>query len=165
MRTSAAPASSARSSSTPEFVWDMSTFRGWPEAQAYSGVAGAREFMADWVSAWDAWELEVEALHDAGDKVVAILRSKSTGLPVENELRPGLDVPRRQAAPDAGLRRSRRGDAGKRPGALTLEEGADLDRSLDASRGADHLAGRGSARGGRVSVGHRVCSSSVLDIT
>jgi ketosteroid isomerase-like protein len=39
--------------------------------------------MADWVSAWDAWELEVEALHDAGDKVVAILRSKSTGLPVE----------------------------------------------------------------------------------
>jgi ketosteroid isomerase-like protein len=71
----------------PDFVWDMSTFRGWPEAQTYSGIDGAREFMANWTSAFDDWELEVEALHDAGDKVVAILRqrgrSKSSGLPVD----------------------------------------------------------------------------------
>jgi ketosteroid isomerase-like protein len=71
----------------PEFVWDMSTFRGWPEAQTYAGVEGAREFMANWVDAWDDWELEVEALHDAGDSVVAIIRqrgrAKSTGLPVD----------------------------------------------------------------------------------
>ena len=71
----------------PEFVWDMSTFRGWPEAQTYSGVEGAREFMTNWVDAWDDWELEVEALHDAGDSVVAIIRqrgrAKSTGMLVD----------------------------------------------------------------------------------
>jgi len=71
----------------PEFVWDMSTFRDWPERQTYEGSDGAREFLADWVGAWDDWELNVEELHEAGDKVVAILRqrgrAKSTGLPVD----------------------------------------------------------------------------------
>jgi ketosteroid isomerase-like protein len=71
----------------PEFVWDMTTFRGWPEAQTYAGIEGAREFMATWVDAWDDWELEIEALHDAGDSVVAIVRqrgrAKSTGMPVD----------------------------------------------------------------------------------
>ncbi len=32
----------------PELVWDMSTFRGWPERQTYAGLDAAREFMADW---------------------------------------------------------------------------------------------------------------------
>jgi ketosteroid isomerase-like protein len=71
----------------PDFVWDMSTFRGWPEAQTYSGIEGAREFMTEWISAFDDWQLEIEALHDAGDNVVAVARqrgrSKSTGLPVD----------------------------------------------------------------------------------
>jgi ketosteroid isomerase-like protein len=71
----------------PEFVWDMSTFRGWPEAQTYSGIDGARRFMANWTEAWDDWDLEVEALHDAGDSVVAVVRqrgrAKSTGLEVD----------------------------------------------------------------------------------
>jgi ketosteroid isomerase-like protein len=70
----------------PGFVWDMSTFRGWPEKQSYQGLEGAREFMRDWLDAWEDWQLEVEALHDVGDKVVAIVRqrgrSKSTGLEV-----------------------------------------------------------------------------------
>jgi ketosteroid isomerase-like protein len=74
----------------PEFVWDMSTFTGWPEAQTYSGVEGAREFMADWISAWDDWELGIEDVRDAGDKVIAIVRqrgrAKSTGLPVDMRL-------------------------------------------------------------------------------
>jgi len=68
----------------PDFVWDMSTFHDWPERQTYEG---AREFLADWVGAWDEWELDVEGLHDAGEKVVAVLRqrgrSKATGLPVD----------------------------------------------------------------------------------
>jgi ketosteroid isomerase-like protein len=70
-----------------DFVWDMSTFRGWPEQQTYQGLEGARTFIRDWVDAWDDWELEVESLHDAGDKVAAIMhqrgRSKTTGLPVD----------------------------------------------------------------------------------
>ena len=72
---------------TVDFVWDMSKFRGWPEQQTYDGVEGARAFHRAWLEAWDDWELEVEAFHDAGDKVVAIVRqrgkSKTSGVPVD----------------------------------------------------------------------------------
>jgi ketosteroid isomerase-like protein len=72
----------------PEFVWDMSTFRGWPEQQTYDGLEGARKFLADWEEVWDDWEVEAEQVLDAGDdKVVAILwqrgRSKATGVTSE----------------------------------------------------------------------------------
>ena len=71
----------------PDFVWDMSNFDGWPEQQVYEGVAGARSFLETWTGAWDDWILEVDALHDAGDKVVAFVRqsgtSKAAGMPVE----------------------------------------------------------------------------------
>jgi ketosteroid isomerase-like protein len=70
----------------PDFVWDMSKFRGWPEQQLYEGIEGTRKFIRDWSEAWDDWELEVEALHDAGERIVAVLRqhgrSKATGLTV-----------------------------------------------------------------------------------
>lgn len=71
----------------PEFVWDMSTFHGWPERQTYEGPEGTREFLTEWVGAWEDWRLEVRELIDAGDDVVAILhqcgRSKTTGLEVD----------------------------------------------------------------------------------
>lgn len=71
----------------PEFAWDMSHFHGWPEKQVYEGIEGARSFLEDWMSAWDDWELEVEAFHDSGDKVVALVhqsgRSKAAGMPVD----------------------------------------------------------------------------------
>jgi len=71
-----------------DFVWDMSTFRGWPERKTYPGLEGAREFIADWTDSWEDWELDLEELLDAGgDRVLAILhqrgRSKATGLTVE----------------------------------------------------------------------------------
>src|SRR6516165_5441347 len=72
---------------TPDFVWDMSHFDGWPEQQVYEGVEGADDFFAEWGSAWDDWEVEIEALHDVGDKVLAIVRqrgrSKLSGMPAE----------------------------------------------------------------------------------
>jgi ketosteroid isomerase-like protein len=71
----------------PDFIWDMSHFRGWPEEQIYEGIDGAERFLAEWTSAWDDWELDLDALHDAGDRVVAIVRqrgrSRSTGLLVD----------------------------------------------------------------------------------
>jgi ketosteroid isomerase-like protein len=71
----------------PEFVWDMSTFRGWPGQQEYRGVEGARQFLDEWLEAWDDWELSLEDLHDAGGQIVAIVRqqgrSKAAGLPVD----------------------------------------------------------------------------------
>jgi ketosteroid isomerase-like protein len=73
--------------SAPEFVWDMSHFHGWPEDQVYEGVEGSERFLREWVAAWDDWELHVEALHEAGDKVLALVhqhgRSRASGLPVD----------------------------------------------------------------------------------
>jgi ketosteroid isomerase-like protein len=72
---------------TPDFVWDMTNFLGWPDQQVYQGVDGMLDFLAEWVSAWDDWELEMDVLHDAGEKVVAVMRqrgrSKVTGMLVE----------------------------------------------------------------------------------
>ena len=72
---------------TDDFVWDMSNFHGWPEQQVYEGPDGAEAFLGTWLEAWDDWKLEVESLHDGGDKVVAFVRqhgtSKAAGMPVE----------------------------------------------------------------------------------
>ena len=56
-----------------DYVLDMSNFRGWPDRQTYRGVEGLRAFLAAWLEPWDDYEFEVEELHDAGDKVVAVL--------------------------------------------------------------------------------------------
>jgi len=70
-----------------DFVWDMSNFHGWPEQQVYEGVEGTRAFLSTWLDAWEDWQLELESLHDAGDKVVALVRqrgtSKEAGLPID----------------------------------------------------------------------------------
>jgi ketosteroid isomerase-like protein len=71
----------------PDYVWDMSHFRGWPEQRTYEGIDGARRFIREWTAAFDDWEIEVVAIHDAGgDRVVGIVeqrgRARSTGLPV-----------------------------------------------------------------------------------
>jgi ketosteroid isomerase-like protein len=98
----------------PEFVWDMSAFRGWPERQVYAGLKGAREFIADWREPWEDWELELEELVDVGERVVAIVRqrgrSKGTGLPVDMHfamvwtIRDGKQARMRMyASPDEGL--------------------------------------------------------------
>jgi ketosteroid isomerase-like protein len=72
---------------TDDFAWDMSNYHSWPEQQVYEGVDGARAFISEWLDAWEDWELELEALHDAGDRVVAFVhqrgRSKEGGMPVE----------------------------------------------------------------------------------
>jgi ketosteroid isomerase-like protein len=76
-----------RELASPDFVWDMSNFHGWPEQQAYEGIAGAEAFLRDWAAAWDDWEVELAAVHDAGHRVVGLMRqrgrSKSAGMPVD----------------------------------------------------------------------------------
>ena len=71
---------------TADFVWDVSNLH-WPGQQVYEGADGARTFLMEWADTWVDWELEPESFHDAGDRVVVLLRqrarSKSTGLPVE----------------------------------------------------------------------------------
>src|SRR5215211_3435146 len=105
----------------PDFVRDMSTFRGWPERQIYPGIEGAKEFLDNWIQAWEDWEFRVESLHDAGEKVVAVVhqrgRAKPTGLPVEMRfaqvwtLRDGKQVRMEMYAnPQEALRASGLGD-------------------------------------------------------
>src|SRR6478736_5097755 len=72
----------------PDYVWDMSTFAGWPEQQLYHGVDGARQFLADWRAPFDKWGLHDHELIDAGgDHVVAISRQRArhrtTGMAVD----------------------------------------------------------------------------------
>jgi ketosteroid isomerase-like protein len=72
----------------PDYVWDMSHFRGWPEQRTYEGIDGARRFIREWTAAFDDWAIEVVDIHDAGDdRVVGVIdqrgRSRSTGVPVD----------------------------------------------------------------------------------
>jgi ketosteroid isomerase-like protein len=71
----------------PDFVWDMSTFRGWPERPAYDGFEGAVEFLGDWVGMWDDWEATIEEIHDLGDRVLLVAYqrgcAKTTGVPLD----------------------------------------------------------------------------------
>src|SRR6476620_3701346 len=72
---------------TSDFVWDMSKFSGWMEQPLYAGIAGMEAFLADWTEAWESWQLELEALHDGGEKIVAVCnqhgRAKLTGMPLD----------------------------------------------------------------------------------
>ena len=71
----------------PGFVWDMSKYEGWPEQQRYEGIDGAQSFLDDWSGAWDDWRLEIEQIHDAGDKVVVVVhqrgQARATGMAVD----------------------------------------------------------------------------------
>ena len=71
----------------PGFVWDMSKFAGWPEQQLYEGAEETSRFLREWTEPWEDWTLEVESLHDAGDRVVAVMRqqgrSRTTGMQVD----------------------------------------------------------------------------------
>ena len=62
----------------PSVVIDMSKFELWPERPLYEGHDGARDYMRAWLEPWDEYEHHLEALHDAGDTVVAILHISAT---------------------------------------------------------------------------------------
>ena len=76
---------------SPDYVWDMSTFSGWPEQQVYHGREGAQQFIADWTAPFDDWSLEQEEAIDAGDGRVVVIsrqhgRHRLTGMPVDMRL-------------------------------------------------------------------------------
>ena len=70
-----------------DFVWDLSTYAGWPEDPEYQGVDGVRRFMRDWLETWSEWRLELEQVVESGDHVVALCRqrgiAKASGVPAE----------------------------------------------------------------------------------
>jgi ketosteroid isomerase-like protein len=57
----------------PDFIFDMSTMRGWPDQPLFHGVEGMTEFMGAWREPYDDWSMEVEQVRDAGGgRVVAL---------------------------------------------------------------------------------------------
>ena len=71
----------------PDFVWDMSTFKDWPEKREYLGVDGYRQFFSEWLEAWVDLRMELVDVRDgSGDRVVSVFqqygKSKHTGLAV-----------------------------------------------------------------------------------
>ena len=60
----------------PEFIWDMTTFRGGILPGLYEGVDGANRFLAEWLEGFEHWLLEVEEFFDAGDQVIAVIRQR-----------------------------------------------------------------------------------------
>jgi ketosteroid isomerase-like protein len=73
---------------TEDFVWDMSTFAGWPEKKEYPGVEGITEFITNWAENWQDWGFHVRDLVEApGGEIVAILHqqahARSSGLAVD----------------------------------------------------------------------------------
>ena len=76
---------------SPDYIWDMSTFAGWPEQQVYHGPEGARQFIAEWTAPFDEWSLEQEeAIEGPDGRVVMISRQhgrhRTTGMPVDMRL-------------------------------------------------------------------------------
>jgi ketosteroid isomerase-like protein len=56
-----------------DLVWDMSTFRGWPDEPRYHGRDEFYEFFAAWREPYDDWSLTVDDLLDpGGDHVLAL---------------------------------------------------------------------------------------------
>ncbi len=72
---------------TADFVWDMTNFHRWPERQLYEGFEETLSFLGGWTAVWGEWEVEIDELHDAGEKVVAVMRqqgrAKATGMRLE----------------------------------------------------------------------------------
>lgn len=50
-----------------------------PESGDYRGHEGFLQWLTDWDQAWADWSLELEEVHDAGDRVVAVVGMSATG--------------------------------------------------------------------------------------
>src|SRR6478735_11802142 len=106
-----------------DYVWDMSHFQGWPEQQTYEGIDEARRFIREWTTAFDDWEIEIVAIHDAGDdRVVGVVRAawprQVHWLARGHAIRTGLHLSRRQAGADGNVCRPGRGSQSRGAGGV-----------------------------------------------
>ncbi len=61
----------------PDFVWDMGTFRGWPDERQYTGADEFNQFFKTWRAAYEEWAMEGEDVVDLGDdRVLAVQRQR-----------------------------------------------------------------------------------------
>jgi ketosteroid isomerase-like protein len=58
----------------PDFVFDTTTFRGAIRPGIFVGVDEANEWLAEWISSFEDWAVDVEEVFAAGDRLVTIAR-------------------------------------------------------------------------------------------
>ncbi len=72
-----------------EVEYDVSTSLG-QLAGIYRGHEGVREFFRNWMGSWEDYQVEIQELIDAGDRVVAVVcergRGQGSGIRVENRV-------------------------------------------------------------------------------
>jgi len=111
---------SATALADPDLVWVPDPRVG---VGPIEGADDALRFFRDRAEMFDEFSIEVERLEEAGNKVVAMLRTsgrgEASGAEFENQGRPRLDAARRRGDPRRGLRRPRRGAEGGGPEPLT----------------------------------------------
>ena len=75
----------------PNFVWDMTTFRGWPDQPIFYGPEGFSEFLRAWIGPYDDWSMAVEEILSTPGGVLAILaqRGRLRGSQADVHLRYG----------------------------------------------------------------------------
>jgi hypothetical protein len=81
--------------STPDFVWDMGSFGGWPEKQEYIGPAEFYEFFAAWTGPYEDWDMAAPDLRELDhDRVLGLLiqRGRLRGADSWDELHYGVIV-------------------------------------------------------------------------
>jgi ketosteroid isomerase-like protein len=62
---------------SPDFVWDMSTFDGWVEQGEFHGLEEFMGFLRRWVEPYAEWQIEVEDVIDTErDEVLAVLHQR-----------------------------------------------------------------------------------------
>ena len=62
----------------PDFIWDLSTFQGWPGQKRFTGIGEFNEFFASWIEPYSEWTQEIVRLQSAGqNQVVATMRQRA----------------------------------------------------------------------------------------
>jgi ketosteroid isomerase-like protein len=49
------------------------------EGETFHGHGGFREFLSDWESTWESWDLEPEEMRELGDQVLVLTRVRAKG--------------------------------------------------------------------------------------
>jgi ketosteroid isomerase-like protein len=58
---------------SPDFVWDLTNYEGWPDKAVYAGQDEWMAFVENWMEPFDDWTMEIEEILDAGDDRVAVI--------------------------------------------------------------------------------------------
>jgi ketosteroid isomerase-like protein len=61
----------------PDLVWDTTTFQRGMRPERCVGVDEANRWLAQWLEDFEDWSVEIEELHDGGDRVVTIARQRA----------------------------------------------------------------------------------------